>query len=30
MSLRGVNDCLIAASARDHGFSLVTDTGRDF
>lgn len=25
-----VNDCLIAASARDHGFVLVTDNTRDF
>jgi predicted nucleic acid-binding protein len=25
-----VNDCLIAASARDYGFVLVTDNGRDF
>jgi predicted nucleic acid-binding protein len=25
-----INDLLIAASARDHGFVLVTDNGRDF
>lgn len=25
-----VNDCVIAASARDHGFTLVTDNIRDF
>lgn len=25
-----VNDCLIAASARDHGFVLVTDNTKDF
>ncbi len=25
-----VNDCLIAASARDHGFTLVTDNVEDF
>jgi predicted nucleic acid-binding protein len=25
-----VNDCLIAASARDHGFILVTDNARDY
>jgi predicted nucleic acid-binding protein len=25
-----VNDCLIAASARDHGFVLVTDNAKDF
>lgn len=25
-----LNDCLIAASARDDGFTLVTDNGRDF
>ncbi len=25
-----VNDCLIAASARDHGFTLVTENSRDF
>lgn len=25
-----VNDCLIAASARDHGFTLVTENTRDF
>lgn len=25
-----VNDCIIAASARDHGFTLVTDNIKDF
>jgi predicted nucleic acid-binding protein len=25
-----VNDCLIAASARDHGFVLITDNAKDF